>query len=229
MANRMVTEVEDAAVPRSIGRVLDLFEVVLAAGSCNLTTAAAAVGLTPTTARRHLRALEHRGYVERDASGAFSVGPTMLRLAAGVSDAGPLDRLITAAQPHLTALAATTGESTYLAVSDGRVASYVATAESGRAIRHVGWIGQQVALDGTALGEALAHPGRTVTRTGAVEPDITAMSRAVLLDGALGVAVSIIGPQHRFTEARLAEHEHALDLAVESLGRDLGGDRAVAS
>ncbi len=218
-----------AAIPRAVGRVLDLFEVVLAAGSCNLTTAAAAVGLTPTTARRHLRALEHRGYVVRDAPGAFSVGPTMLRLAAVVSDAGPLDRLIAAAQPHLTALAAATGESTYLAVSDGRVATYVATAESERAMRHVGWIGQQVPLDGTALGEALAHPGRTVTRTGAVEPDITAMSRAVPIDGALDVAVSIIGPEHRFTDERLVEHDRALDRVITALRRGLGTDTAVAS
>ena len=74
---------------------------------------------------------------------------------------GPLDRLVAVAQPHLDALAATTGESTYLAVSDGRIATYVATAESARAIRHVGWVGQNVDLDGTALGEALAAPGTT--------------------------------------------------------------------
>ena len=60
------------------------------------------------------------------------------------------------AQPHLDRLAERTGESTYLAVSDGRTATYVATAESSRAIRHVGWVGQNVDLSGTALGAALA-------------------------------------------------------------------------
>ncbi|MEJ7801310.1 MAG: helix-turn-helix domain-containing protein [Ilumatobacter sp.] len=218
-----------AAIPRAVGRVLDLFEVVLASGSCNLTTAAATVGLTPTTALRHLRALEQRGYVERDGSGTFSVGPTMLRLASVVRDDGPLEGLIATVQPHLTALASTTGESAYLAVSDGRVATYVATAESERAIRHVGWIGQQVALDGTALGEALANPGRSVMRTGAVEPDITAMSRAIPIDGPLDIAVSIIGPEHRFAEPQRIEHERALDRVIESLIRQLGGEPAVAS
>ena len=33
--------VDETTLPRSIARVLDLFEVVLAEGRCNLTTAAA--------------------------------------------------------------------------------------------------------------------------------------------------------------------------------------------
>ena len=93
-------------VPRSVGRIFDLLEVVLSEGSCNLTTAANATGLTPTTALRHLRGMEARGYVERDAGGLFSAGPTLRRLAAVVHDGGPLDRVIAAAQPRLEALAA---------------------------------------------------------------------------------------------------------------------------
>ena len=53
-------EVDDELVPRSIGRVLDLLEIVLA-GPCTLTAASGEAGLTPTTALRHLRALEARG------------------------------------------------------------------------------------------------------------------------------------------------------------------------
>src|SRR6187200_183732 len=146
--------VDETTLPRSIARVLDLFEIVLATGRCNLTTAAAASELTPTTALRYLRALEARGYVDRDASGDYSAGPTILRIAASVRGATALDRLTATAQPHLDRLAERTGESTYLAVSDGRTATYVATAESSRAIRHVGWVGQNVALAGTALGAA---------------------------------------------------------------------------
>ncbi len=216
-------------VPRSVGRVLDLLEIVLGAGSCNLTAAATASGLTPTTALRHLRALEARGYVERDAAGTFSVGPTMLRLGATLAETGPVERLVATAQPHLDALAEETGESTYLALSDGRIATYVATAESGRAIRHVGWIGQNVALDGTAVGEALKTPGRCVTRTGAVEPDITAISIAIPTDGKLGVALSIIGPQHRCTEPMRTQHERALTRTADQLSHQLGAHAAVAS
>ena len=76
--------VDETTLPRSIARVLDLFEIVLAAGRCNLTTAANASELTPTTALRYLRALEARGYVDRDGAGDYSAGPTILRTAAAL-------------------------------------------------------------------------------------------------------------------------------------------------
>ena len=216
-------------VPRSVGRVLDLLEVVLATRGCTLTNAAEACGLTPTTALRHLRALETRGYVERHRSGTYTIGPTMRRLTAALGDDDPVRRLVDAAQPHLDELAAVTGESAYLAVSDGRIATYVATAESARAIRHVGWVGQNVTLDGTAVGAALATPGACVTRTGAVEPDITAISLAIDVPDATGVALSVIGPAHRFDEAARSAHEQALLRSAATLARHLGGRRAVAS
>ena len=214
--------IDDAAgVPRSIARVLDLFEIVLAERNCNLTAAANASELTPTTALRYLRALEARGYVDRNESGDFSAGPTILRIAASLRGGTILDRLAAVAQPHLEALAERTGESTYLAVSDGHTATYIATAESPRAIRHVGWIGQDVTLDGTALGAALAEPGAAATRTGAVEADITAMSRALPANGKLGIAVSIVGPEHRFTAEQRVQHEHAIADTVAALEREL--------
>jgi DNA-binding IclR family transcriptional regulator len=212
---------DEQSVPRSIARVLDLFEIVLAARSCNLTAAAQRSDLTPTTALRYLRALEARGYLDRDESGEYSAGPTILRLAASLRSGTLLDRLTAVAQPHLDQLAETTGESAYLAVGDGRTATYVATAESPRAIRHVGWVGQDVGLDDTALGAALAEPGVVATRTGAIEPDITAMSRALPDNDRIGIAVSVIGPQHRFTSAKRAEHRVALDRAVDALIAEL--------
>jgi len=217
-------------VPRSVGRVLDLLEIVLEEGACNLTTAATSSGLTPTTALRHLRALEARGYVDRDDTGVFSAGPTLLRIAATLRDGGPLDGLVSAAQPQLSNLAATTGESAYLAVSDGATATYVATVESSRAIRHVGWVGQNITLEGTAVGEALAEPGTCATRTGAIEPDITAVSRALPAGGNLGIALSVIGPRHRFGSAERKRAEAALVTATDQLTRDLGfTPKAVAS
>jgi DNA-binding IclR family transcriptional regulator len=211
----------DADVPRSIARVLDLFEVVVAERDCNLTSAAAASGLTPTTALRYLRALEARGYVDRDTAGDFSAGPTILRIAASLRSGTVLDRLAATAQPHLDALAERTGESTYLAVSDGRTGTYVATAESPRAIRHVGGVGQNVALDASALGAALEAPGTVAIRTGAVEDDITAMSQALVRNEKLGIAVSILGPAHRFTGERSAMHQAALSETVDALEREL--------
>ena len=212
---------EEAGVPRSVARVLDLLEIVLAERHCNLTAAAAASDLTPTTALRYLRALEARGYVDRDDAGDFSAGPTILRLAASLRTGTVLDRLAATAQHHLDALAERTGESAYLAVSDGRIGTYIATAESPRAIRHVGWVGQDVDLDGSALGAALESPGTVVMRTGAIEADITAMSRALPTNGKLGVAVSIVGPEHRFANEHRTNHQISLDDTVDALIREL--------
>ncbi|MFW2335489.1 IclR family transcriptional regulator [Ilumatobacter sp.] len=212
---------DSETVPRSIGRVLDLLEIVLGEPR-NLTAAAQAAGLTPTTALRHLRALEARGYVRRDDANTYAAGPTIRRLAAALRDGGPLDRLIAAAQPRLDELALATGESAYLAIGDGRVATYVARAESERAIRHVGWIGQTVTLEGTAVGAAFHTPGRCVTRTGAVEPDITAISFGLPPIGPLAAAISLIGPSHRLDTATQARHESALTTAATELAFGLG-------
>ncbi|MDH4279702.1 MAG: IclR family transcriptional regulator, partial [Acidimicrobiia bacterium] len=129
----------------------------------------------------------------------------------------------------LDELATGCGESAYLAVSDRRVATYVATAESPRAIRHVGWIGQTVSLDGTAVGAALAESGRCAVRTGAIEPDITAVSRAVPADLPFGVAVSVIGPAHRMDGPAITAVEAALEGVVARLAADLGTQQETLS
>ena len=212
---------DETTVPRSIARVLDLFEIVLAEQNCNLTAAAKASELTPTTALRYLRALEARGYLDRDDAGEFSAGPTILRIAASLRGGTVLERLASIAQPHLNALAERTGESTYLAVCDHQTGTYIAAAESPRAIRHVGWVGQNVTLDGSALGAATSASGTVAIRTGAVEPDITAMSLAFLTGGKLGMAVSIVGPDYRFTKIARREHQIALADSVDALAREL--------
>lgn len=184
-------------VPRSVGRVLDLLEIVLDERQCTLSRAAGRADLTPTTALRHLRALEARGYLCRDGEGRYSAGPTTFRLAETVGPDDPLDRLVTAAQPHLDGLAEVTGESAYLVRREGTSATYLATASSARAIRHVGWVGQTISLDGTAAGAAFADPGTVATRQGAVEPDITAVSLAFVPGGYFPMALSVVGPSHR--------------------------------
>ena len=213
--------VESEVVPRSVERVLDLLEIVLAEPGATLSAAAGEAGLTPTTALRYLRALEARGYVERDGQGAFGVGPTMMRLASVLSEQGPLEQLVATAQPRLDALAAACGESCYLVVSDGRVATYVATAESPRAIRHVGWIGQVLPLDGTAAGAAMHEPGAVKVRTGAVEPDITAVSVALPIDFSMGVALSVVGPEQRLDAHAQQQIAAELDAAASALVDDL--------
>jgi DNA-binding IclR family transcriptional regulator len=223
----------DPAIPRSVERVLDLLEIALAEPGCTLTAAAAEAELTPTTALRYLRALEHRGYLDRDPEGRFHPGATVLRISAALHEQGPLERLVAIAQPLLDELAATTGESVYLVVADARTATYVATAESARAIRHVGWVGQNVPLEGTAVGAALAAPGEPIIRTGAVEPDITAISLGLGPVHSMRLAVSIVGPDQRLaTDAERNRASVALANTVAQLRAALGlatHDQEVAS
>lgn len=212
----------DAAMPRSVGRAFDLLEIVVAEGETNLTGAAAAAGLTPTTALRHLRALEARGYLRRDVDGSYSAGPTVLRLAAAANDDGPFARLVRAAQPVLDELTERTGESSYLAVSDGERAVYLATCESKRSIRHVGWVGKAVPLAGTAVGEALAGLPGARSQAGSVEADIAAVARGVLDGDRVVAALSVIGPSHRMDVAAIELAASALHEGVAQLAQELG-------
>jgi DNA-binding IclR family transcriptional regulator len=212
----------DDIVPRAVGRAFDLLEIVVEAGEINLSAAAERAGLTPTTALRHLRALEARGYLRRAADGSYSAGPTVLRLAAAARDDGPLARLVRAAQPVLDELTERSGESSYLAVADNDQAVYLATCESSRSIRHVGWVGKTVPLAGTAVGEALAGRPGSHARAGSVEADIAAVARAICDGGAVVAALSIIGPSHRMDDTANRQAAALLDEAGRRLADELG-------
>ena len=207
---------------RSAERALTLLDTVITRGSIGLSDAAGQVGLPTSTALRHLRALMLSGYLVRDDLGQYSVGPTFLRLALASFQSGPYARLVAAAQPHLDQLAAATEESVYLAVRDGVNAVYIATVESPRAIRHVGWVGRSVPIDGTAVGEALLapalppgrRPGLSVN-TGAIEPDVTALTAPIFDDSGVVGALSVLGPSDRLADDRLERAGTALvDAAV---------------
>ena len=195
---------------RSAERVLALLDTVITNGAVSLTDAAAEADIPTSTALRHLRLLTNRGYLVRDDRGWYSVGPAFVRMAVASFQSGPYARLMAAAQPGLERLVEITEESAYLAVRDGIEAVYIATVESRRAIRHVGWVGKSVPLAGTAVGKALLSeapaPGvrpRSVLNTGAIEPDVTAVVAPI--SGSAGVigAFSVLGPAERLVGERL--------------------------
>jgi IclR family acetate operon transcriptional repressor len=209
-------------VPRGVGRAFELLEAVVGAGELTLSAAAEVAGLTPTTALRHLRALEALGYVRRDTDGVYGAGPAVWQLAARARGAGPLAHLVAAAEPILDELTAATGESSYLAVTEGADALYLATSESTRSIRHVGWVGRTVPLAGTAVGAALAGAEGAQFRTSTIEPDIAAVAHAVTLGGSTVAALSVIGPVHRVDDATAAAIGDAIGRAVRRLEATIG-------
>ena len=205
---------------RSAERVLALLDTVITNGALSLTAAASRTGMPASTALRHLRVLTGRGYLVKDGSGMYSVGPAFVRTALASLQSGPYARLTAAAQPELERLVEATEESAYLAVRDGGTAVYIATVEGRRAIRHVGWVGRTVPIDGTAVGEALlASPLATGVRpapvfnTGAIEPDVTAVCAPIHGSAGPVAALSVLGPAERLTGTRLRT---AADAVVES-------------
>ena len=206
-------------VSRSAERVLNLLDTVISNGTAGLTDAANETDIPVSTALRHLRVLTKRGYLIRDALGQYSVGPAFVRIALAAFQSGPYAQLTAAAQPGLERLAEATEESAYLAVRDRSEAVYIATVESRRAIRHVGWVGKSVPVEGTAVGAALLSEAPTpgtrpeaLFNTGAIEPDVTAVVAAI--HGSSGVvgAFSILGPAERLVGPHL---EAAADTVVD--------------
>lgn len=211
---------------RSAERVLALLDEVASNGPISLTAAATATELPASTALRHLHVLGDRGYVVRDDRGDYTVGPSLVRVALAALGAGPYARLTEAAQPHLERLVELTEESAYVAVRDGTEAVYISTVESPRAIRHVGWVGRSVPVEGTAVGAALtADPIDTAVflNEGAVEADVAAVAAPVHGTERVVGAISLLGPVERLRGARRREAESAVAAAASATAAALGG------
>ena len=219
---------------RSAERVLTLLDTVITEGPLSLTVAAAQTDMPASTALRHLRVLTGRGFLVKDDSGRYAVGPAFVRTALASLQSGPYARLNAAAQPELERLVETTEESAYLAVRDGREAVYIATVEGRRAIRHVGWVGRSVPVDGTAVGEALfatplapsARPA-PICSIGSIEPDVAAVCAPV--HGSTGpvAALSVLGPANRLTGPRLRDAASAVAEAAMATSMALSTSDAV--
>ena len=200
--------------------MLALLNAVITGGALSLTEAAARTDMPVSTALRHLRVLIDHGHLMKNDSGTYCAGSSFLRLALASLQSGPYARLTAAAQPELERLVETTEESAYLAVRDGDEAVYIATVEGRRAIRHVGWVGRTVPIDGTAVGETLlagplapgAQPAPTFN-TGAIESDVTAVCAPIY--GPVGpiAALSVLGPADRLAGRRL---QTAAEAVVEA-------------
>ena len=206
---------------RSAERVLALLDAVVTGGELSLTAAAAQTDMPASTALRHLRVLTDRGYLVKGSSGSYSVGPAFVRTALASLQSGPYARLRAAAQPELERLVEATEESAYLAVRDGDAAVYIATVEGRRAIRHVGWVGRSVPIEGTAVGEALLaaplEPGARpapIFNTGAIEPDVTAVCAPIRGSAGPLAALSVLGPADRLTGDRLQTAADAVTQAA---------------
>jgi DNA-binding IclR family transcriptional regulator len=125
----------------------------LASQEMGVTKLAEASALPKSTVARLLKTLEHEGAVEWDEEMArYRIGPSILSLAGSTDPA--LD-LIARSRPHLVVLAQTTGEDAGLAVPDGRLAHYVARAETHSLVQVRDWTGERLPMHSVASGLAM--------------------------------------------------------------------------
>jgi len=164
------------------------------------------------------------GFTSRNGDGRYLPGPELLRIARSLAATATLPRLADAA---LLTLAASTGESAYLAeASDGRHAVYIASHPGSHALRHVSWLGQRVTRRASAVGAALSgkvDADGVAVRLDAVEPGITAVSAPVREgSGKVVAAVSVVGPSFRLTGKALASTRAAVAQCAGSIETALG-------
>jgi DNA-binding IclR family transcriptional regulator len=158
----------------------------------------------------------------------------------GVPDAD----LVDFAAPVLDALGEASGETINLAVPTPLGVEHLAQVDSRHFIGSTNWLGRRVAYSTTAVGKVFAAFGAApqtldsappesqldavrargyAVAVGELEPGLAAMAAPVRDAGGETVAaLSISGPEHRLTTARIAELAPALVAGADGLSARLG-------
>jgi IclR family acetate operon transcriptional repressor len=136
---------------QSVGRALDLLEIVGAAGGeIGLSELATRSGLPLPSIHRLVRTLVDRGYMRQLPNRRYSLGTRLVPLGQA---AGAM--LGAWAQPVLADLVDQLGETANLAVLDGDAATYVGQAPSRHSMRMFTEVGRRVMAHCTGVGKAL--------------------------------------------------------------------------
>ena len=136
---------------QSVERAIQMLELLAdAGGPQSLTQLSSASGLPGPTVHRLMSTLIGLGYVRRERSRLYGLGPRLIRLGelAGRS-------LANAAQASLRTLVERTGESANLAMLDGDSVLYLGQAQSPHAMRMFTEPGRRVLPHCTGVGKAL--------------------------------------------------------------------------
>lgn len=136
---------------QAVERALDLLDVLASAGTPQgLTQLAASSGLPLPTIHRLMRTLTQRGYVRREASRRYTLGPQLVRLGEAANRAFGAWAL-----PSLRKVVELTEETANLAIMDGDAAVYVAHVPGAHSMRMFTEPGRRVMLHCTGVGKAL--------------------------------------------------------------------------
>jgi DNA-binding IclR family transcriptional regulator len=136
-----------------VGKVLRILELLdRPPVGLQLKDIARLADLNKSTAHRFLKHLEAEGYLFRDDSGAYLIGPRLVRFGTGAANQAMLSRI---SRPVLEQLWNTTGETVNLATLVGSEILYVDVMESLHTFRLVSQIGSRRPLACTSLGKAM--------------------------------------------------------------------------
>jgi len=139
---------------QSLERALDLLEALAGADDLGVSEIAVQTGLVPSTAHRLLGTLVARGYASQSpTTGRYMLGYKLLELTSGLQDR--LQRLRTAARPHLEAIQEETGETTNLVVLEGRDVVYIESVSGTRSVRLHTEVGRSIPAHTSGAGKAL--------------------------------------------------------------------------
>jgi IclR family transcriptional regulator, acetate operon repressor len=108
--------------------------------------------LNKSTAYRFLAHLERAGYLVRDSTGAYLIGPRLVHLGSGSTYQSTICRI---SRPVLESLWRETGETVNLGTLSGREILYLDVLESPHSFRLVSQIGMRRPLHSTGLGKAI--------------------------------------------------------------------------
>ncbi len=136
---------------QSLDRAFQLLELMAdAGGEVAISRLAADSGLAVSTIHRLVRTLVARGYVRQLPSRRYVLGPRLIHLGECSSRV-----LATWAQPHLSRLVDTIGETANMAILDSDRVVYVAQVPSRHSMRMFTEVGRRVYLHCTGVGKVL--------------------------------------------------------------------------
>ncbi len=189
----------------------------LEGGPLSLATLVGATGLSRATAHRLASALEVHGFVARDGSGRFCLGPRL-----------PRPDLAALAAPALARLRDATGESVQLYVRRGEQRLCVAALESPHGLRTIVPVGALLPLELGSAGRVLSDGAGDSSRAWVEsveerERGVASVSAPVRApDDTLVAAVSVSGPIERTTRAPGRRYARAVLAAAREIQAVLG-------
>jgi DNA-binding IclR family transcriptional regulator len=148
---------------KSADRTLDVLEA-LSSGASSLTELSSRLGIPKSSLHSILRTLDHRGWVDADATrSTYSLGMNALLIGSSYVDQDPT---VIRTSEALDRLASATGETVHLARLELPDVVYLAKRESIHPLRMFSAIGRRLPAHSTALGKVMLAelPDDTVRR-----------------------------------------------------------------